>query len=86
MTSAPLLLVTAGGLARETADAARESGFDVVGYLDDDESAWGSVRASAKVLAGLAAITDYPDARLTVCAGSGSDCASASMHRLAGLG
>jgi sugar O-acyltransferase (sialic acid O-acetyltransferase NeuD family) len=68
----PLLLVAAGGLARETAEAARASGRDVIGYLDDDPARLGEVLDDGmRVLGGLDAVDAHPEAALVVCAGKG---------------
>lgn len=68
----PLILVTAGGLARETAEAARAAGYEITGYLDDDPASWGTTRAGVKVLGGVDAIVEHTDAMVTVCAGKGT--------------
>ncbi|WP_068401089.1 NeuD/PglB/VioB family sugar acetyltransferase [Kribbia dieselivorans] len=67
-----LLLVAASGLARETAAAARATGVEVFGCLDDDEGLWGSeVAAGLPVLGPPMEAMDHPDAALVVCAGKG---------------
>lgn len=67
-----LLLVSASGLARETAAAAAAAGFDVLGFLDDDERQWGNECEGVPILGGLAFVDEYPDARVVICTGKGS--------------
>jgi sugar O-acyltransferase (sialic acid O-acetyltransferase NeuD family) len=68
-----LLLVAAGGLAREVLAAVRAYGaFEVIGFLDDDPARWGDVLDDAKVVGGLDAVADFPDAAVTLCAGRGT--------------
>lgn len=77
---APLLLVAAGGLARETAVAARAAGWSVLGCLDDDPALFGrEVAPGLPVLGAVDEVTGYPDAALVICAGKG-----ASRRRIAG--
>jgi sugar O-acyltransferase (sialic acid O-acetyltransferase NeuD family) len=67
----PLLLVGAGGLARETLAAARAGDrWDVVGMLDDDPARQGSTVDGVPVLGPVAAAHDHAGVRLVVCAGS----------------
>lgn len=81
-----LLLVAAGGLAREALAAVRAAGtHQVVGALDDDPSRWGTSIDDVPVVGGLAAIDDHVDAALLLCAGKGSSRA-ALAQRLTGLG
>jgi sugar O-acyltransferase (sialic acid O-acetyltransferase NeuD family) len=82
----PLLLVAAGGLARETAAAARAAGRRVLGCLDDDATRWGTDAAPGlPVLGALEEATRHSDAALVVCAGKGSVRARL-VDRLAGFG
>ena len=69
--TAPLLLVAAGGLAREVLSVCRRVGIPVAGLIDDDPAKLGTSIGGFTVLAGLDAIGRYPDARLLVCAGRG---------------
>jgi sugar O-acyltransferase (sialic acid O-acetyltransferase NeuD family) len=81
-----LLLIAAGGLAREVLAAVRESGqHDVVGILDDDEDKAGSAVDGARVLGPVSDALGYPEARAVVCVGAGSGRARV-VDRLAGLG
>jgi sugar O-acyltransferase (sialic acid O-acetyltransferase NeuD family) len=86
MTDAPLLLVAAGGLARETALAAVGSGRTVAGCLDDDPARWGAVLIEGiPVLGGLEEAVRRPDLDVIVCAGKGAT-RRAIVDRLADLG
>jgi len=67
-----LVLVAAGGLAREIAAAAAAANVRVVGCLDDDPAIWGcEVAPGLAVLGGLDLAVDHPSARFLVCAGKG---------------
>lgn len=71
--SVPLLLVASSGLARETAEAARASGFwTPVGFLDDDPARHGSVVDGLPVLGGSEAFRDHPQASVVLCPGKGA--------------
>ncbi|WP_372593646.1 NeuD/PglB/VioB family sugar acetyltransferase [Actinotalea sp.] len=73
MSTAPLLLVAASGLAREVLAAVRVRGtHEVVGLLDDNEDLHGSSVGGVRVLGGIESVADHPDALLVVCAGKGS--------------
>jgi len=68
-----LLLVTAGGLAREAASLAEHSGeYDHIAHVDDDPRLWGRSVAGRPVLGGLEVVVDRPSYRVLVCAGKGS--------------
>lgn len=82
---APLVLVTAGGLAREVAAAAEAAGLDVTGFVDDDPALWGQMRAGRPVLGPLEQVKELTDAQLVLCAGSGA-ARQSLLHRLRGLG
>lgn len=70
--SVGLVLVAAGGLAREAAATARAGGVRVIGCLDDDASRWGrEVAPGLPVLGGLEVASGYAHARFLVCAGRG---------------
>jgi sugar O-acyltransferase (sialic acid O-acetyltransferase NeuD family) len=72
MARPPLLLVAAGGLAREALTAVRASGsHEVVGMLDDDPARHGTTMAGVPVLGGLEVAAARPEAELVLCAGSG---------------
>lgn len=79
----PLLLVAASGLAREVAAAVRAAErHEVVGFLDDDASQWGTEREGIPILGGIDEVGRYPDADLLLCAGRGASRA-AIARRLA---
>lgn len=66
----PLVLVAAGGLAREVLSAVRLTDSSREVYLvDDDPDLWEATVRDAPVIGGLEAVP--PDAELLVCAGSG---------------
>ncbi|GAA2020946.1 acetyltransferase [Terrabacter terrae] len=70
---ATVLLVAAGGLAREAATAAQAAGVRVLGCLDDAPGTWGrEVATGLPVLGGLELAAEYTAASLLVCAGKGS--------------
>jgi sugar O-acyltransferase (sialic acid O-acetyltransferase NeuD family) len=74
----PLLLVGAGGLARETLAAARagaEAGrrWRPLGLLDDNPDRHGSVVDGLPVLGPVDAVADHPDAAVVICTGSVRD-------------
>ncbi len=74
----PLLIVGAGGFAREAAAAVRavnerEPTFRLLGYLDDDPAKQGNQHGGVTVLGGLSDVDGYPDAALVVCVGSPRD-------------
>src|SRR6516164_8451223 len=82
----PLLIVGAGGLAREAAEAARASGdHHVVGFLDDNPALWGAPIGGAQVLGGMERVAHYPRARLLLGPGSGRSRA-VLRHRLEEMG
>jgi sugar O-acyltransferase (sialic acid O-acetyltransferase NeuD family) len=78
--SAPLLVITASGLARETAAACRLgstgtlgwSGGDLLGFLDDDPAKAGTSVDGLPVLGTLDSVVGHPDAQLVICAGKGA--------------
>ncbi|KQN89527.1 acetyltransferase [Arthrobacter sp. Leaf69] len=81
-----LLLIGAGGLAREVLACVRDNGqFDVVGVLDDDESRAGSNLDGAPILGPASLALRYPEARAVVCIGAGTG-RERVVARLAGLG
>ena len=68
-----LILVAASGLALETAEAARASGYAVRGCVDDDEALWGTCAGGwLPVLGGLRALLEHPSDKVVLCAGKGS--------------
>lgn len=81
-----LLLVAASGLARETAEAARRAGWDVLGCLDDDVAKHGTeVMPGLRVLGGIDTVGRFPEASVAICAGKGA-AREAIATRLAALG
>jgi sugar O-acyltransferase (sialic acid O-acetyltransferase NeuD family) len=60
-----LLLVGAGGLARETLVAARD--WQVVGFVDDNPSLHGRIIDGVPVLGPLSMVSEYPDAQVVIC-------------------
>jgi sugar O-acyltransferase (sialic acid O-acetyltransferase NeuD family) len=86
MSSGGVVLVAAGGLARETLVALRAGGSDgpdVV--LDDDAERWGGSLAGAPIVGGLEDVKRYDDHAVVVCAGKGS-ARRELVRRLAELG
>lgn len=84
--SCTVVLVAAGGLAREAAVAARATGARVIGCLDDDSATWGhEIAPGLRVLGGLDAATDHAGAHFVVCAGKGAVRARL-VSRLSALG
>ncbi|MGB5759905.1 MAG: acetyltransferase [Acidimicrobiales bacterium] len=71
----PLVLVGAGGFARETAELVRainrvEPRYELLGYLDDDPALHGQLITGAEVLGSLEAVRALADAKVVVCLGS----------------
>ena len=69
-----LLLVGAGGFARETAEAVRALNqvhptWDLLGFLDDDRRRHGTVVSGLEVLGPVEAVHDHPAARVVLCVG-----------------
>jgi sugar O-acyltransferase (sialic acid O-acetyltransferase NeuD family) len=72
-----LLLVGAGGFARETAETVAAvtdatGTLRLLGHLDDDESRWGEVDG-VPVLGGTDLVHRYPDAGVVLCTGNPRD-------------
>jgi sugar O-acyltransferase (sialic acid O-acetyltransferase NeuD family) len=70
-----LLLVGAGGFARETVDVVRAINeqrpiWRLLGFLDDDAALHGTEVDGVPVLGGLAHIQRYPEALVVVCIGN----------------
>ncbi|WP_084700099.1 NeuD/PglB/VioB family sugar acetyltransferase [Streptacidiphilus anmyonensis] len=83
-----LLIVGAGGFARETAQAARAAdGPDaVLGHLDDDAARHGTEVDGVPVLGGSELVHAHPDAPVVVCVGNPRDWAGrARLVRRLGL-
>ncbi|MGP0051716.1 MAG: acetyltransferase [Solirubrobacteraceae bacterium] len=71
-TPVQLILVGAGGLAREIADAvrainARAPTWDLIGFVDDDPCKHGTYVARLPVLDAVEAVHEYPDAQVVLC-------------------
>jgi sugar O-acyltransferase (sialic acid O-acetyltransferase NeuD family) len=80
LPSRQLLLIGAGGFARETAEAVRAMNavsemnracppWELLGYLDDDPALAGVVRSGLPVLGPLDLLAEYPRAALVICTG-----------------
>jgi len=68
-----LLIVGAGGFARETVGAVRAAGgYTLLGFLDDDKALHGTTRGGVEVLGGLD-LARQTDARVVVCVGNPRD-------------
>jgi sugar O-acyltransferase (sialic acid O-acetyltransferase NeuD family) len=77
----PLVIVGAGGFARETVsviDAINtvEPRFDFVGFLDDDETLWGQQRSGHTILGPAEWLADRSEVAVAVCVGSPSSLGS----------
>ncbi|MCE7006709.1 acetyltransferase [Kibdelosporangium philippinense] len=66
-----LILIGAGGLARETLAAARDS-WKVLGFVDDNPALHGKTVDGVQVLGSTELIADYPDAQIVICAARSS--------------
>jgi len=67
-----LLLIGAGGIARETADAvgainAVHPTWNLLGYLDDDLAKQGTIVSGLPVLGPIDAVGEHPDAAVVLC-------------------
>jgi FlaA1/EpsC-like NDP-sugar epimerase len=70
----PLYILGAGGFARETAEAVRaetdaDGRWQLLGFLDDDESRHGDLLEGVPVVGPLDLVADHPDARVMACMG-----------------
>ncbi|MEV0977325.1 acetyltransferase [Streptomyces sp. NPDC049915] len=69
-----LLIIGAGGFARETAQAVRDAGeATLLGHLDDDRALHGTDVDGLPVLGGTDLVHDLPDARVVICVGNPRD-------------
>ena len=66
-----LVIVGAGGFARETAAAA--NGWRVLGFLDDNPALRGASRSGRPILGGVDSVADWPEAAVVVCVGNPRD-------------
>jgi sugar O-acyltransferase (sialic acid O-acetyltransferase NeuD family) len=85
-----LVIVGAGGFARETAATVRALNavtptWRLLGFLDDDEALHGQLRGGVPVLGGTDAVRGLPAAAVVVCVGNPRDYASRAriVRRLA---
>ncbi|MFJ3670761.1 acetyltransferase [Streptomyces sp. NPDC090106] len=82
-----LVVVGAGGFARETAQAVRDSGaFELLGHLDDNPGLHGTDVDGVPVLGGTDLVHELPGAQVVVCVGNPRDYAArARLVRRFGL-
>ncbi|MEU3841022.1 acetyltransferase [Streptomyces sp. NPDC028635] len=82
-----LLIVGAGGFARETAQAVRDAGdATLLGHLDDNRALHGTDVDGVPVLGGTDLVHDLPDALVVICVGNPRDYgARARLARRLGL-
>ncbi|MET7473674.1 acetyltransferase [Streptomyces sp. NPDC005648] len=82
-----LLIVGAGGFARETAQAVADSGeFKLLGHLDDNPALHGTEVDGVPVVGGCELVHDLPEARVVICVGNPRDYAArARLVRRLGL-
>ncbi|WP_405731346.1 acetyltransferase [Streptomyces sp. NBC_01537] len=81
-----LVIIGAGGLARETAQAVRDAGrLKLLGHLDDNPALHGTEVDGVPVLGGCDLVHELPDAQAVVCVGSPRDYAARArlVRRLA---
>lgn len=72
-----LLIVGAGGFARETAQAVRDAGaLELLGHLDDNPALHGTAVDGVPVLGGCGLVHDLPDTRVVICVGNPRDYAA----------
>lgn len=81
---APLVLVGSGGFGRETAEVVRAINaahaarvgtprWDLLGFLDDDASLWGTEISGTRVLGAIDAVDALPEPSVVVCTGHPGD-------------
>ncbi|MEU1476562.1 acetyltransferase [Streptomyces sp. NPDC001668] len=82
-----LVIVGAGGFARETAQAVADTGeFELLGHLDDNADLHGTDVAGVPVLGGCDLVHELPKARVVICVGNPRDYAArARLVRRFGL-
>ncbi|WP_105969412.1 acetyltransferase [Streptomyces geranii] len=82
-----LLIVGAGGFARETAQAVRDTGeFELLGHLDDNPDLHGTEVDGVPVLGGCDLVHELTGARVVICVGNPRDYAArARLVRRFGL-
>jgi sugar O-acyltransferase (sialic acid O-acetyltransferase NeuD family) len=64
-----LVIVGAGGFARETAAAAGHD-WNVVGFVDDDPALHGTRRSGLPILGPVDSVRDMPEVEVAVCVGN----------------
>nr|WP_221381643.1 acetyltransferase [Actinoplanes polyasparticus] len=64
-----LVIVGAGGFARETAAAAGQD-WKVVGFVDDDPALHGASRSGLPILGAIDSVRDMPEVEVVVCVGN----------------
>jgi sugar O-acyltransferase (sialic acid O-acetyltransferase NeuD family) len=64
-----LVIVGAGGFARETAAAATAAGWQVLGFVDDDPALHGTTRSGLPIMSEVASVTSM-EAAVVVCVGN----------------
>ena len=73
MSAPTLLLLGAGGLAREVLAAMRRTqAYRILGFLDDDAALHSTMVDGLPVLGGLSDAADHPRCSFLACAGSGA--------------
>ena len=82
-----LVIVGAGGFARETAQAVADTGeFELLGHLDDNADLHGTDVDGVPVLGGCDLVRELPGARVVICVGNPRDYAvRARLVRRLGL-
>ena len=68
-----LVIVGAGGFARETAAAAVAGSWRVLGFVDDDPALHGTYRSGRPILGGVDSLSGMPDTAVVVCVGNPRD-------------
>src|SRR6476659_5201656 len=72
-----LLIIGAGGFARETAQAVRDAGdIKLLGHLDDNAALHGTEVDGVPVLGGCDLVHDLPGTRVVICVGNPRDYAA----------
>ena len=74
MTARPVLVVGAGGFAREAAEAVRalqahDGSVELLGFVDDDPAQWGRQLVGASVVGPLEDVAHYSDVGVVVAIG-----------------
>jgi sugar O-acyltransferase (sialic acid O-acetyltransferase NeuD family) len=64
-----LVIVGAGGFARETAAAATAAGWQVLGFVDDDPALHGTTRSGLPIMSEVDSVTSM-EAAVVVCVGN----------------